>query len=690
MFAVAAVLLALVPVSASAQSSVSALWISAGPTTVTEGSALQYTLYADRAPASALRVRLWAYDTQPRGLFQGLGGRHVNGFTYYVTFPANQTSASFSLPTNNDSVDEASADAFIQLTGDSGYRRYRPPPTPSNPAPPASWTHRFEVLDNDGLAVSVTITDNVGDDLDGDGRVDAQDRANHYDRVAHEYRVHNERKKRLARLNVHWGRNLRDGERLEVPISFSGASNFSVYPELSIHEWDSSRGTLVVTGPRSNGSAGLIVEAYPDGPLGEADETLSMTVGTISHTGDVDTTPATGAGAVSGTITIKDNYLSSWPAGHLPHVSISGPSTVISGGTATFTLTANPPATRPMDVLLHVSDGPEQCHAGRPLYDIHRCSDWLKLTNEGFKTVRIPANTETVTYDVKVESYADWRLPAADITVSVRGNTQNTNNRSNYAYYPGSPRKATARVVPVLPATLSPEPQITITTTETSATEGAPASFTIHADPAPGGPMIVNLATDAIMGVGGSLQIRHLDKLQVLLQAGQTSRTWTHTVRDDSDHLGDGTLTASIAAGDHYDIGTPSSVTMPLIDDDAPVPESDDNGQPKSSTDDNSGTQPSTDGGGQQAAEAPLVKYAALVKSFYDRITANHQHGDGPSGGWNKRFLKAMGHPEYINYPQPAVTAARAQRWYDHGGPGANTAWAGTVEAIEYANNYTP
>ena len=88
------------------------------------------------------------------------------------------------------------------------------------------------------------------------------------------------------------------------------------------------------------------------------------------------------------------------------------------------------------------------------------------------------------------------------------------------------------------------------------------------------------------------------------------------------------------------------------------------------------------------AAEPPLVKYAAVVKSFYDRISDKNQHGDGAAGGWNKRFLKAMGHPEYVHYPQPAVTAQRAQELYDHGGPGANTAWAGTVEAIEYKIAY--
>ena len=115
-----------------------------------------------------------------------------------------------------------------------------------------------------------------------------------------------------------------------------------------------------------------------------------------------------------------------------------------------------------------------------------------------------------------------------------------------------------------------------------------------------------------------------------------------------------------------------------------PEPNTDSGGVPEdtSTVDDGSSTDP--------VPEPPLEKYAALVKSFYDRITATSGHGDGPAGGWNKRFLKAMGHPEYVDYLQDAVTAARAQELYDHGGPGANAAWAGTVEAINYANSYTP
>ncbi len=122
-------------------------------------------------------------------------------------------------------------------------------------------------------------------------------------------------------------------------------------------------------------------------------------------------------------------------------------------------------------------------------------------------------------------------------------------------------------------------------------------------------------------------------------------------------------MTATVQSGSGYTVGTASTATVAVADDDYP-------------------TAPLVQ------AEDPLVKYATLVQSFYDRITDRATHGDDASGGWNKRFLKAMGHPEYVNYPQDAVTVAQATDLYNHGGPGANTAWEGTAEAIQYKLDY--
>ena len=195
-------------------------------------------------------------------------------------------------------------------------------------------------------------------------------------------------------------------------------------------------------------------------------------------------------------------------------------------------------------------------------------------------------------------------------------------------------------------------PSITITAGDAVA-EGGTAGFTIAADPPPAAPITVNVGVTQAGSFGAT-------GAAAIAVSGATT-TYTVTTVDDEIDEPDGSVTATVQAGTGYTVGTASTATVNVTDDDAAA-----------------AVQP----------EDPLVKYAALVKSFYDRISDRHQHGDSASGGWNKRFLKAMGHPEYVDYPQAAVTAARATELYNHGGPGANTAWEGTAEAIQYRLDY--
>ena len=224
----------------------------------------------------------------------------------------------------------------------------------------------------------------------------------------------------------------------------------------------------------------------------------------------------------------------------------------------------------------------------------------------------------------------------------------------------------------------NPTPVITISSSGGDRiTEGGTAYFVITANPPPTSPITVNI------GVTETGQFGANGAVTVAITRARTE--YAITTSDDETDEDDGSVAATVQTGSGYTVGgTASSATVEVTDDDAPEPDSESNGIPQDSS---TGTSEQT---ADQVPEPPLEKYAALVKSFYDRITARSGHGDGPAGGWNKRFLKAMGHPEYVDYPQDAVTAARAQELYDHGGPGANTAWAGTVEAINYANNYTP
>ena len=183
-------------------------------------------------------------------------------------------------------------------------------------------------------------------------------------------------------------------------------------------------------------------------------------------------------------------------------------------------------------------------------------------------------------------------------------------------------------------------------------TEGGTASFTISANPAPASPITVNVGVSQTGDFGAT-------GAATVSVSGATA-TYTITTSDDNVDEPNGSVTATVQAGSGYTVGTASTASVTVADDDietAPL----------------------------VVAEDPLVKYATLVQAFYDRITANAQHGDDASGGWNKRFLKAMGHSEYVNYPQAAATVQDARdRWQN----GANASWDGTVEAIEYKLAY--
>ncbi len=196
-------------------------------------------------------------------------------------------------------------------------------------------------------------------------------------------------------------------------------------------------------------------------------------------------------------------------------------------------------------------------------------------------------------------------------------------------------------------------PEVTIAAGD-GVTEGTSATFTLTADPAPTAALDVSVtvATDGDYGIAAGTQT-------VTIPTSGSATLTLATTGDDADEP-DGSVSVTVDAGTGYTVGSASSGSVAIADDDPPA----------------------------LAAAHPVVKYAALVKSFYDRLTARQQHGDGASGGWNKRFLKAMGHPEYVDYPQAAVTVADATRVWNHGGPGANTAWDGTVEAVTYAEQY--
>ncbi len=297
-------------------------------------------------------------------------------------------------------------------------------------------------------------------------------------------------------------------------------------------------------------------------------------------------------------------------------------------GTVNLTVAVNPPPATPHTLAYGLSG------TATPGVDYNTPN---RTGNTGFVT--IPANAGSVTIPVTI---TDDPVDDDGETIVVRL------TGASGDYRVATPRSVTLTIRNHDPV---PEPEVSIAA-GAGVTEGASASFTLTTDPAPTAPLDVSVTIAA----EGEFGIAAGERTVTIPVTGSYELTLA-TAGDGVDEP-DGSVTATVDAGNGYTVGAASSGTVAIADDDA------------------------------LSAAHPLVKHAPVVKRFYDRITARNQHGNGAAGGWNKRFLKAMGHPDYVGYPQAAVTVADATRIWNHGGPGANTGWNGTVEAVTYAERY--
>ncbi|WP_419840451.1 choice-of-anchor R domain-containing protein [Candidatus Poriferisodalis sp.] len=109
-------------------------------------------------------------------------------------------------------------------------------------------------------------------------------------------------------------------------------------------------------------------------------------------------------------------------------------------------------------------------------------------------------------------------------------------------------------------------PEVTVTSAA-AATEGAAVTFAVAASPAPTADLAVAVAVTAAGDYGVTTGTR-----TVTIPAGTMSATLSVPTVDDTADEPDGTVTATVTAGDGYTIGAASTRTAAVTDDDEPPP----------------------------------------------------------------------------------------------------------------------
>ena len=469
---------------------------------VSEGTAARFTLSVAPASGPALAVKLHVADA-PGADFVAAAGEGERT----VTVPAGAASADFTVATTDDRTDEPSGEVTVTLAAGEGYGRREGPPA------------RVRVRDDDPTQVTLSTPDATtteGDPTD------------------------------TATIALSLGRGLRAGERLSVPLVFSGGRAGT---DLTLALSGSPRGvalngtTVVFTGAATPSADGATVLVTAADDADTAHETVTVRAGTPSATGLDGGVTAQRSG--DGRLTLFDDDGTPPPA-----VSIAPGGPVIEGAPATYTLTASPAPATALTVTLAVADA-----AG---------SDFVALSDEGTRTVTLPtAGTATVTV-----ATVDDGTQESDgaVTVSVAAGS---------GYTVGAPASG-AVTVRDDDGTTPPLPVLSIAGGP-AVTEGTPARFTVTASPVPA--YRERDHVDILIGVADAPGADFLpsslegDNGVWDFEGGAASRTFTLATRGDGTAEPSGPVTVTIRprAGE-YTVGIPASATVTVRDDDGGAP----------------------------------------------------------------------------------------------------------------------
>ena len=217
-----------------------------------------------------------------------------------------------------------------------------------------------------------------------------------------------------------------------------------------------------------------------------------------------------------------------------PILSLSAGSAITEGSSASFTITADPAPASDLTIA----------------YTVAQSGDFLAAPGAGARTVTLPAGTTTTTLTVgTVDDTADEADGSVSITLSTA---------AGYSIATGKGSGAVTIAdndTPVVSITAGP-----------GVTEGSPASFTVTADPPPAAPLDITLTITQSGDMAASGQTGP----RTLTMPTTGAAAFTVATDDDALEEDDGSITATLAAGTGYSLGSPAAATVTITDNDTP------------------------------------------------------------------------------------------------------------------------
>ncbi len=425
----------------------------------TEGQAVTFTVSANPAPAADLAVSATVTTSGDYGVTAG---------PRTVTIAGGTTSKTLTLPTTDDSTDEADGSVTLTLNGGSGYTLGQVS------------SETAQVQDDDDpppLEQQVAVTPVV---------------------------------------SISGGSGVTEGGDASFTLTATPAPTNPITVSVTITasgDYGATTGSRTVTIP-TGGSATFSVATTDD----SADEADGSVTATLVDGADYDLGTNKAA-----TVSVTDD--------DVPVVSISGGSGVTEGGDASFTVTANPAPASALTVSVTVSAS----------------GDYGATT--GSRTVTVPATGS-----------ATLTVPTTDDSADEADGSVTATLVDGADYDLGTSQAATVSVadddVPVVSISAG-----------SGVTEGGDASFTITASPVPAADLSVSVTITASGDYGANTGQR------TVTVPATGSLTLTVGTTDDSADEADGSVTATVNAGDGYAVSaTQEAATVSVADDDDAPP----------------------------------------------------------------------------------------------------------------------